>query len=60
MKPTQEEVIEQARREATAEALTRVAEDACVAAADAWDDAGIESKRDECYRARRLLPGARP
>ena len=59
-KPDQEEVIQQRCREAVAKALTEAAESACEAAAGAWDEAGLDQKRDDCLRARRLLPGAMP
>ncbi len=39
-----------------AEQLTRDAEDALNVAALAWDALGADSNRDDCWRAKRLLP----
>lgn len=49
-----------AQQEANAEHLTREAAHALTRAAEAWDRIGVDSNRDDCYRARRLLPGELP
>ncbi len=43
-----------------AEYLTRKAEETLRRAAEAWNTVGDETKRDDCYRARSLRPGAMP
>ena len=54
------DVADAARREAAAELLTEIAAMMCEKAASAWDRHGNETRRDDCERARRLLPGQFP
>lgn len=51
---------ERIRNEHEAELLTQQAASALSSAAEAWDRLGIDSNRDDCYRARKLLPGQLP